>query len=99
MRADPVRQGLGPGRLGVGKIRGAEHGDKNLGVADLASTSIYNGDLLAEVVEEHFVARRMVLPHRRRESFLEHAKEGSVANFEYCHFRCRFGAVARLLSR
>ncbi len=36
MRAVPVRQRLRPGRLGVGEVRGAEHGDENLRLADLS---------------------------------------------------------------
>ena len=48
MRADPVRQGLGPGRLGVGEVGGAEHGDEDLGLADLAGLRSTIGIFLPE---------------------------------------------------
>ncbi len=75
MRANPVRQGLGPGRLGVGEVGGAEHGDEDLGLADLAGVGINDGDLLAGIVDEHFVAGNMVLAHGRREPALKRAEE------------------------
>ena len=67
MRADPVRQCLGPGRLGIGEVRGAEHGDEDLRLADLAGVRIDDGDLLAGVVDEDLVAGDMILPHDRRQ--------------------------------
>ena len=36
MRADPVRQRLGPARLGIGVVGGAHHGDEDLRRPDLA---------------------------------------------------------------
>ena len=36
MRADPVRQRLGPARLGIGVAGGAHHRDEDLGLPDLA---------------------------------------------------------------
>ena len=39
MGADPVRQRLRPGRLGVGEVRGAEHGDEDLRLADFAGVA------------------------------------------------------------
>ena len=66
VRADPVRQRLGPGRLGVGEVRGAEHGDEDLRLADLAGVRIDDGDLLAGVVDEDLVAGDVILPHARR---------------------------------
>ena len=65
VRADPVGQGLGPGRLGVGEVRGAKHGDEDLGLAHLPGHRVDDGRLLARVVDEHPVAGRMVLAHHR----------------------------------
>jgi hypothetical protein len=40
MRAGPVRQLLRPGRLGISEVRGAEHADENLRLADFAAQRI-----------------------------------------------------------
>ena len=40
VRADPVGQLLGPGRLGEGVVGRAQHGDEHLGAADLAAGRI-----------------------------------------------------------
>ena len=39
MGADPIRQPLGPGRLGVGEVRRAQHGDEDLRLAYFAGQS------------------------------------------------------------
>jgi hypothetical protein len=71
MRADPVGQRLGPGRLGVGQARRAEHGHEDLGLAHDTGGGIDDPDLLAGVVDEDLVAGVMVLAHHRGETVLE----------------------------
>ena len=71
----PVQSGklLRPGRLGIGEVRGAEHGDENLRLADFAGRRIGDPDPLARIVHERLVAGDMVLPHHRRQPSLEPA--------------------------
>ena len=57
MRAGPVRQLLRPGRLGVGEVRGAEHADENLRLADFARRRIDDADPLARIVDERLARR------------------------------------------
>jgi hypothetical protein len=71
MRLDPVRQGLRPGRLGVGVVGRAQHRDEDLGIAYLTGRGIDNADLLARVVDEHLVAGHVMLAHHRRQPPLE----------------------------
>ena len=71
MRADPVGQRLGPGRLGVGQARRAQHRHEDLGLAHDASGGIDDLDLLAGVIDEDLVAGGMVLAHHRGEPALE----------------------------
>jgi hypothetical protein len=71
MGLDPVRKCLRPGRLGVGVIRSAKHGDEDLRVAYNPGFAINDHDLLARVIDKDLVAGRMVLPHRRRQPPLE----------------------------
>ena len=47
MRAGPVRQLLRPARLGIGEVRGAEHANENLRLADFARRRIGDPDPLA----------------------------------------------------
>ena len=65
MRADPVRQGLGRGRLDVGVVGGTEHGDEELRRRDLAGSDVDHRDGLAGVVNKEALARGMSLAHRR----------------------------------
>ena len=75
VRANPVWQGLGPGRLGIGEVRGAEHGDEDLRLAHLAGVRIGDRDLLAGIVDEDLVAGIVILPHARRQPALEAAEQ------------------------
>ena len=75
MRAGPVRQLLRPGRLGVGEVRGAEHADENLRLADFARRRIDDADPLARIVDERLFSGDMVLAHHRRQPSLEPAQE------------------------
>ena len=75
MRAGPVRQALRPGRLGVGEVRGAEHADENLRLADLAGFRIGDPDPLAGIVHERLLAGDMMLAHHRRQPPLEAAQQ------------------------
>jgi hypothetical protein len=75
MRADPVRQRLGPGRLRVGVAGGAEHRDEDLDLADFAGRKIDDAELLARVVNKHLVAGDVRLAHHRRETLLKFPKQ------------------------
>src|SRR5271157_866633 len=61
--AGPVRQRLRPGRLGVGEVRGAEHADENLRLADLSRRRIGDPDPLARIVDERLLPGNVVLAH------------------------------------
>ena len=67
MGADPVGQGLAPGRLGICVAGGAEDGDEDLGLADLAGGAVDHLESCAGVIDEHLVAGHMGLAHGRRE--------------------------------
>ena len=56
MGADPVAQPLCPGGLGVGVAAGAEYGNEQLGLADLAGDGIPHRDGLARVVDKQLLA-------------------------------------------
>ena len=63
VRAGPVRQFLRPGRLGVGEVRGAEHADEDLRLADLSRRRIGDPDPLARIVDERLLPGDVVLAH------------------------------------
>ena len=63
MRADPVRQRLGPGGFGIGVAGGAKHPDEDLGVADLAAMAIDHLDGGAAVVDKRLLAGTVLLAH------------------------------------
>lgn len=67
VRADPIRQRLGPTRLGVSEVRRAECGDENARLMDLAGRRIDDPDRVARPVDEQLLAGEMRLPHRRRD--------------------------------
>ena len=73
--AGPVRQLLRPGRLGVGEVRGAEHGHEDLRLADFARRRIGNPDPLARIVDERLFSGDMVLAHHWRQPSFEPAKQ------------------------
>ena len=75
MRAGPVRQGLRPGRLGVGEVRRAEHADEYLRLADFPRRRIDNRDPFAGVVHEPLVPGDVMLAHHRRQASLEPAQQ------------------------
>ena len=75
MRADPVRQRLRPGRLGVGEVRGAEHADENLRLADLARRRIDDPDPFARIVDERLLPGDVVLTHHRRQPPFESTQQ------------------------
>ena len=80
MRAGPVRQGLSPGCLGVGEVRGAEHADENLRLADLAGRRVDDCDPLAGIVDERLLAGDVMLAHHRAQPSLETAQQGRSCN-------------------
>ena len=65
MRADPIRQRLCEGCLGVGVIGGAEHGDEDLGGADLPCRPVDHLHGAARIIDEQLLAGDMDLPQRR----------------------------------
>jgi hypothetical protein len=65
MRAGPISQLLRPGRLGISKVRSAEHADKYLRFVDFARRRINNRDPLARVVNERLFSGDVVLAHHR----------------------------------
>ena len=73
----PVQSGncLRPGRLGVGEVRGAEHADENLRLADFARRRIGDPDPLARIVDERLLPGDVVLAHHRRQPPFEPAKQ------------------------
>ncbi len=73
--ADPVRQRLRPGRLGVGEAGGTEHGHEDLRHADLAGHRIGDRHPLAGVVDERLVPGHVLLTHCRRQPPLELAEQ------------------------
>ena len=73
--AGPVRQRLRPGRLGVGKVRGAEHADENLRLADLSRRRIGDPDPLARIVDERLLPGDVVLAHHGGQPPFETAKQ------------------------
>ena len=68
VRANPVRQGLCRGRLGVGVAGGAQHRDEDLRRPHLPGRPINHVDRLSGIVDKQPLAGRMDLPHRRRQS-------------------------------
>jgi len=68
MGADPIRQPLGPGRLGIGEVRGAEHGNEDPGLPDLPGQPVDDHRCpVAGVIDEQLFAAGMGLAHRDRE--------------------------------
>ena len=63
VRADPVRQLLGPGRLGVGVVRGPQHRDKHLRRANFAGGPIDDLRRLPGIVDKQLLAEPMGLAH------------------------------------
>ena len=68
MCADPVRQRLGPARLGVGVVRRAERRDEDVRAMLHASRRIKNRHGVAGPVDEQLLAGNMRLAHRRRDA-------------------------------
>ena len=75
VRAGPIRQLLRPRRLGIGEVRGAEHANENLRLADFARRRISDPDPLARIVHERLLAGDMVLAHHRRQASFKTTKQ------------------------
>ncbi len=68
MGVDPVGERLRPARVREGEARGAEHGDEDLRHADFPGEPVNDDrDPVARVIDEQPFARRVRLPHRRRQ--------------------------------
>ena len=79
MRADPVRQALRPGCLGIGEIGRAQHADEDLCLAHHAGHRIGDRDLLAREIDERLVTGNMGLPHTGRQPALELSEQLAVS--------------------
>ena len=73
--ASPVRQCLRPGRLGIGEVRGAEHADEDLRLADFSGRRIGDPDPLARIVDERLLPGDVVLAHHGGQPPFETAKQ------------------------
>ncbi len=68
MGADPVAKRLGPARLGIGEVRGAQHGDKDLRRPSLAAQPVDDHrHRVAGIIDKQLVAAGVALPHGDRE--------------------------------
>ena len=65
VRRYPVRQALREGRLGIGVVRGAEHGDEDLRRDHFAGEPIDHLHGVARIVDEQLLAGDMNLAQRR----------------------------------
>ena len=69
MGADPIPERLGPARLGVGEVGGAQDGDKDLRRPGLAGQPVDDHrHRVAGVIDKQFVAAGMGLPHCDRDA-------------------------------
>lgn len=63
MGADPIRQSLGPGGLGVGIVGGAQDGDKDLRLSDLSGGAIHDRYRLSRIIDKQLLPGPVVLAH------------------------------------
>ena len=68
MRADPVRQRLGPARFRIGVVRRAKRRDKDTRTMLGARDGIEYRDGIASPIDEQLLAGQMRLAHRRRDA-------------------------------
>lgn len=68
VRGDPVRQALAEAGLGVGVVRGAEHGDEDLRAAHLAAEPVNHLHGVTGIVDEQLLAGDMDLAQGRLEA-------------------------------
>ena len=66
--AHPVGQALRPGRLGVGVVRRAQHGDEDLRLAHLAGGAVDDRHRVPGVVDEQLLAGAVLLAHHHVEA-------------------------------
>ncbi len=62
MTAKPIVDGLREDGFGIGGVRGTEHRDKELRLADFAGEAVDDGECVPRVIDKQFVAREMGLP-------------------------------------
>src|SRR6266851_919253 len=66
--ADPISERLGPARLGIGEVGGAQYRDKDLRRPGLAGQPVDDHrHRVAGVIDKQLVAAGMGLPHRNRD--------------------------------
>jgi len=63
--ANPVRETLSPGGLGKGIAAGAQDGDKDLSLFDLARMGENHRNSLACIIQEHFFPGPVFLTHNQ----------------------------------
>ena len=61
--ADPIRQLLCPGGLGIGIAAGPQNGQEDLGLPDLPGGRVDHRDRLPGIIEKGFLSGPMVLAH------------------------------------
>ena len=59
MRGCPVRQRLGPGRLGIGIVGGAQHRHEDLRLAERPGVPVAHRHRLSRIIDEQLLARPM----------------------------------------
>jgi len=84
---------LRPTRVREGEARGAEHGDEDLRHADFSGEPVNDDrDPVARVIDEQPFARRVRLPHRRRQlcfkAAIEFAKPRDMWTTTYLALCC-----------
>jgi hypothetical protein len=79
MHADPVRQALRPGCLGIGEIGRAQHADEDLCLAHHAGRRIGDRDLLAREIDERLVTGNVGLSHARGQPAFELSEQLAVS--------------------
>ena len=63
MRHQPVIQPLGPGRLHIGVIAGAQHRNKHLSLAEFTGSAVHDRHGGTRIVHKHLLTRPMGLAH------------------------------------
>jgi hypothetical protein len=75
MCANPVRQTLRPGGVGIGEVGRAEHRDEQFRHPHLAGQRVDDWHLLAGIVDERLIPSHVRLAHRRRQATLKRPEE------------------------
>src|SRR5262249_57450019 len=63
VRADPVRQTLAPGGLGVGVVRGSQDRYEDGCLVHLTAVAVDHGDALPSIIDKELLTRAVSLRH------------------------------------